>query len=587
MKIIEHHRVPLGPQLTLLYQRQESARAPLSVDCCFRLGYADGAPGQVYTLMKAFQGQYAPAWRPRLLLTPDWSQLSFQASPEYRRDLDAQWLQIFELEAALTDLEPLKNGLLQEQRLLQDATDKALEISFRRMAFAGTVYDRKPLGQPEDLAQIGQEELLDAYLHLFSRTQVYLRLRDHLPLPQVLDRIRPLLGRQRSDLIKPAPLVQELNGPREQLIQLKVEGAWLDLGFVLPGLDQASWVHGPLLKAWLSDVWQAEPPAAGLQLVELDWLPWQRASLLMFRMHTSQVNEIQELKLRLLHWLVQARQGYLTSRRLKTAIQQASQAWSQDSPPLYVQADEMLEGWGHGRQRLQMVSLNAFQQAFSRWINADHWVLQEVYSPLATVRRHPDHRKEMPLLGFAPRPRTATASTARHQDIQRLYLSPERSLWLIPHPGMSQLELGVWFASGSAGDLIPGTTALLFELLSQRFTALWHQLEERGASRTAGSWQTGVTRDSCFFRWSTPWSELPQALKLLQGLLQELPLELNQLQQLKQSWQARLQRSQLDPAWRAAEQFSLSGFANHPYAFPIRGSYASLQQLGLETVRQR
>lgn len=585
MKIIEHHRIPLGPQITLLYQRHDSARAPLSVDCSFRLGYADGAPGQVYALMKAFQGQYAPAWRPRLVLTPDWSQLCFEASPEYRRQLDEQWLQLFELEAALTDLEPLKNGLRQEQQLVQDAADRALALSFQRLAFAGTAYDRRPLGQREDLEKLGQEELLDAYLHLFSRTQVYLRLRDSLPLPQVLDRIRPLLGRQRSDLHKSEPWAQELNGPRENVIHLRAEGAWIDLGFVLPGMDQSSWIHGPLLKAWLKDVWQAEPPSPHLQLLDLDWLAWQKASLLVFRMHTAQVAEMPEHKLKLLQWLAQARQGYLTSRRLKAAVQQATAAWSEENPPLWVRIDEMLDGWGHGRQRLNAIGLTSFQQAFGRWLNADHWVLQEAYSPLVNVRSQPDHRKEMAQLGFAPRPKPVV-QIPRLQEIQRLHLG-SFSLWMMPQPGWSQLELGVWFASGSAGESVSGTTALLMELLGQRFAALWHQLEEKGAIRTAQSWQTGVSRDSCFFRWAVGWSELPQAIQLLHGLLQELPLDSAAFQSLKQTWQARLQRSQLDPAWRAIEQFTVSGFANHPYAWGVNGSYASLQKIGPDVVRQR
>lgn len=586
MKLIEHHRVPLGPQITLLYQRQESSRAPVAIDCCFRLGYADGEPGQVYALMKAFQGQYAPAWRPSLTLTPDWSQLSFQASPEYRRQLDEQWLQLFELEAALIDLEPLKNGLLQEQQLVQNAADRALALSFQRLAFAGTVYDRHPLGQPGDLDRLGQEELLDAYLQLFSRTQVYLRLRDSLPLPQVLDRIRPLIGRQRSDLYKSAPLVQDLSGPREQVIQLKTEGAWIDLGFVLPGMDQSGWIYGPLFKAWLTDVWQAESPSPHLQLLELDWLAWQKASLLVFRLHTAQVAELPEHKLRLLQWLAQARQGYLTSRRLKTAVQLAGQAWNAEEPPRWAQIDELLEGWGHGRQRLGGISLPGLQQAFGRWLNADHWVLQEAYSPLAHVRTQPDHRKEMAQLGFAPRPK-ATVPPSRLQETQRLHLEADFSAWLIPQPGWQQLELGVWFASGSAGENIPGSTALLMELLGQRFYQLWQQQEEKGALRTTSSWQTGVFRDSCFFRWAAPWGEWSQALKLLTGLLQELPLEPANLQKLKQSWQARLQRDLLDPARRAREQFTLSGFANHPYAWPIQGSYESIQKIGPDSLRQR
>lgn len=595
-KIIEHHRVPLGPQFTLIYQRQESQRSPLSVDCSFRMGYADGDPGQIYALMKAFQGQYAPAWRPRLTLTPDWSQLSFQAAPEYRRALDEQWLQLFELESALTELEPLKNGLLQEQRLLQESMARRLDQSFQSFAFAGTAYGRPPLGLPEQLAELGQEDLLDAYLQLFTNAQVYLRIRDHQPLPQVLDRIRPLLSRQSTEIYRPEPLLEHsdtqtlLTGPREQSLRLKVEGSWLDLGFVLPGMDNPNWIYGPLLKAWLEDVWRTEAPSDQLQLVEARWQPWQRASLLSFRMHSHQVTEIQELKLRLVRWLVQARQGYLTSRRLKQAIQQAAQVWSEDRPPLYAQIDEWLEGWGHGRARLLQVSQNAFQQAVNRYLNADAWVLQEVYSPAASVRQYPEHLKEMGLLGVAPRPKTAAgvpAGSTRYSEIQRLHLSPNWSMWVVPQAGAAHLEIGVWFASGSAGDIVPGTSRLLMELLGQRFGQLLELNEDKGALRQQQSWQTGVTRDFCFFRWATGWSELPQALKILHGLLQDLPLDHQTLTQLKSRWQAKLQYCQLDPAWRAAEQFALSGFANHPYAFGSDGTYLSLQQMGLETFRQR
>ncbi len=594
-KIIEHHRVPLGPQFTLIYQRSESQRSPLSVDCSFRMGYADGLPGQVYALMKAFQGQYAPAWRPRLTLTPDWSQLSFQAAPEYRRALDEQWQQLFELESALTELEPLKNGLLQEQRLLQESTARRLEQTFQSFAFAGTAYARPPLGLPEELAALGQEDLLDVYLQLFSSAQVCLRIRDHQPLPQVLDRIRPLLARQVNDVYRPGPLLEAgeqglLTGPREQKLPLKVEGSWLDLGFVLPGMDNPNWIYGPLLRAWLEDVWRSEPPSDQLQLIEVSWQPWQRASLLSFRMHSHQVTEIQELKLRLVRWLVQARQGYLTSRRLKQAIQQASQVWTEDRPPLYAQIDEWLEGWGHGRSRILQVSLNAFQQAVTRYLNADSWVLQEVYSPNVSVRQYPEHLKEMSLLGVAPRPKPHAAwptGNARYTEPQRLELSSELSVWMVPQAGASHLEIGVWFASGSSGDAVPGTSRLLMELLSQRFAQLLELNEDKGALRQQQSWRTGVTRDTCFFRWATQWSELPQALKILHGLLQDLSLDYQTLSQLKSRWQARLQYLQLDPAWRAAEQFALSGFANHPYAIGSDGTYLSLQQMGLETFRQR
>ena len=587
-RVLEHHRIPLGPQITLLYQRHESPKTPLSVDCCFRLGYADGEPGQIYALMKAFQGQYAPAWRPRLSLSPDWSQLSFSASPEYRRTLDEQWLQLFELEAALTDLDPLKQGLFQEQTLLQQATGRALELSFLRFAFAGTAYDRLPLGEQQDLESLGQEELLDAYMQLFMRAPVYLRLRDHLPLPQVLDRIRPLIGRQEHELYRSFPLQQELSGPREQTLRLKVEGAWLHLGFVLPGMDNPGWIYGPLLQAWLRDVWKAEAPSEQLQLIDIKWQPWQQASLLSFHLHSHQAAELQEHKHKLLQWLIQARQGYLTSRRLKTAQQQATQAWSEDNPPLYAQLDELLHGWGHGRQRLAQVSLNGLGQACSRYLNADHWVLQEVCSPSVSLRLHPDHRKDMPLLGFAPRPKAGgSLAGGRLQEITRLALSPDWSLWLVPHPALAQLEIGIWFASGSASDLVPGTTRLLLELLGQRFGELLTQQDERGAVRHSQSWLTGVSPDACFFKWATSSAELPQALRILQSLLQDLPLDQIKLQQLKAKWQARLQYLQLDPAWRAGEQFLLSGFANHPYAFSSEGSYLSLQQIGLDTFRAR
>lgn len=585
-RILEHHRVPLGPQITLLYQRLDSARTPLSVDCCFRLGFADGKPGQIYALMKTFQGQYAPAWRPVLTLTPDWTQLSFRACPEYRRALDEQWLQLFELESTLTELEPLRQGLLQEQFLMQESPLQALKWRFIRFAFESTRYDRQPMGQAEDLASLEQDDLLEAYLNLFARSQVFIRIRDHQPLHQVIERLRPLLARQSSELYRPQALVQELNGPREQALQLRLEGAWLTLGFVLPGMDQANWIYGPLLKAWLQDIWNSERPSEQLQLLEMDWLPWQQASLLILRMHTDLVDQVQELKGALIQWLVQARQGYLTSRRLRSAVQQAAQTWQTEETSLYTQLDELQDGWGHGRQRLHQLSLKAFQQAVSHYLVADHWVLQEACSDLSRIKHYDDHRKDMALLGFAP-PRAKAQPPGRYQETARLYLGPEWTAWVCPQVGLKHLELGVWFASGSAGDTVPGTSWLLMQSLGQRFAELLEQQDERGALRQIQSWHTEVSRDFCFFKWACPLAETTQALKLLQNLLQDLPLDRLSLQALKQKHQARLQSRFLDPASRAAEQFALSGFANHPYAFAIQGSYTSLQQLGLTHLQQR
>lgn len=583
-RVSERHRVPLVPGLTLIYHRSRSARDPIAVECAFRLGYADGEPGHIYALMKALQGQYAPAWRPQLTLTPDWSRLRFSASPEYRRSLDEQWRGLFSLESALTDLEPLREGLLQEQRFYHEASLQRLELAFQQLAFADTAYDRAPLGEEADLRALGQEQIFDTWQADFSHAPLWIFITDHQPLHQVLERIWPLLEQKRQPL-SPLPLPPDGDGPREQRLHLPIEGGWLSLGFALPGMDQASWLYGPVMAAWLQEIWRLETPHTQLQLLDCNWLPWQRASLLRLRFYTPSPAEFQQDKLKLVQWLVQARRSYLTTHRLKNALQTVFQGYTQDPLPAYLQVDEMQEGWGHLRQRLQQSSLPQFQQALEHSLNSDRWTLLEACAPQISVRQQPDHLKDLAQLGFSPRPRPA--SSGRWSQIQRLHLSQGQSLWVVPAERSQQLELGLWFASGSADEATPGTTRLLLDTLTVRFAELLNAQDGKGASRHASGWQTGLSADACFFRWSVPPAELAQALRLLHGLLQSEMPDVAGLSPIRQALQLRLLTGRLDPALRGHAQFLHSTFGQHVYAAEVEGNYLSLQQIGPERLRQR
>jgi len=577
-QILERHRVPLGPQFTLIYHRLRSERSPVEVTCSFRLGYANGTPGQIYALMKAFQAQYPNAWRPRLTLTPDWSQLHFVAATDYRRELDEQWLRLFELESALTPLEPLLHGLLQEQRWHQESAQHLLNQSFQQLAFAGSAYDRQPLGQPEELSHLGQTELLEAYETHLQGAAAWIQISDHQPLHLVLERLRPLL--QKSQVSHPTPPALPLRsqGLRESRLNLSSEGGWLYAGLTLPGLDQPQWIYGPLLQAWLEQVWQEAPATPELHLLAADWQAWQRASLLCLRLHTHQPQELHSHKQALIHWLAGLRQHYLTSRRMKQAVAQCVQR-SQASPqPLYVSADERLSGWGHCRQRWQQVTLAAFQQAVEHYLNADHLLLQVACPEQVNLRHLPDYRKDLHLLGFAPAASAPVAPLRKYQELQRLHLGPEHTAWVVPIHGLSQLELGLWFASGAAQDPVPGLSSALMQLLQQRFSVLLEQQDGKGAWRGTQTWLSGVQPDACFFKWAVSIAELPQALQLLNALLQDLPLEAPTFQAFRQARQTELLSQELEIWFRAQTQFARSGFANHPYGQPLQGDYLSLRQ---------
>lgn len=584
-RMIERHRVPLGPRLTLVYHRTESGRSPLQVDCFFRLGYADLAPGQVYALTKAIQGQYAPAWRPRLLLTPDWSRFSFVASPDYRRELDSQWLRLFELESALTSLEPLKEGLLQEQRWHQESREYLLNHHFHTQVFQGTAYDRLPLGQEQDLSELGQEALLDSYAQGLETAQVCLLIQDHQPLHEVLDRCRSLLRLPQAEPPLPAALDLSTMGFREQRLTQTTEGAWLYLGLVLPGMDQAAWSYGPLFQAWLEEIWAEKPAHPELALLSLEWQGWQRAALLQFKMHTHVLNHLQEQKVALIHWLAELRQTYLTPRRLKRAVHRVLQSAQAEPRPLYLEIDEIQQGWGHVHQRLQHLSISSFQQALERYLNADRLVLMEVCSEHVPKRQRPDPREHLYNLGYAPGQRGSKTMAGKYSEIQRLHLTPGWSMWLIPHESLSRLELGLWFSSGAAQDPLPGTSRFLLAVLRQRFEQVLEAQGQRGA--WSESWQSGVTADSSFFKWAVPWAELPQALKILHELLQDLNVGPERVQNLRQTFQTQLLAAYLNPLQTAQEQFSLSGFPNHPYGQPVAGSYLSLRQIHASVLQAR
>ncbi len=586
MQITERHRIPLNDRITLLYQRQALERAPLECQCWFELGYAEGAVGEVYALMKAFQSQYSPAWRPTLTLTPDWSCFHFKASATYRKSWDQQWLQLFELESALTDLQPLLAGLMQEQRYYQETLSRKLQLSFQQLAFGNTAYARTPLGQPSDLESLDQEDLLDGWQRLQKR-RVYLVISDSQPLPQVLDRLKPLLALSHA---KPeaATALEVPLGLREQKIHLPLEGVWLDLGLVLPGMNQSPWIYGPVMAQWLQSIWRESPPDPDLFLLEARCSPWQAASLLSLRMHTHQSQSLQAMKVKLLHWLAQARQNYLTSHRLQQAAQAVIQESLRPPMPLYTQVDTLLNGWGHYRQRLQSPSLSAFQQLVNTSLTIDHLVLQEAYSPQISPRQQPDHHKHLSVLGHAaPLISKPSQTPIAYRDIQRMHLCHDWSLWLIPHRQIPHLEIGIWFNSGAAGDGLSGCTSLLMQVLEQRFYQLLGQQGGKGSLKYQASWQSGVSADACFFKWSVAWAQLPQALRILHDLLLDLPIESDRFKQDKQRAQHQHLQAMLDLPLRAEQQFLKSGFANHPYGAAIAGEYLTLQQIQPARLQQR
>lgn len=584
-RIIERHRVPLGPQYTLIYQRS-AERMPLEVTCSFRLGYADGQPGEVYALFKAFQNQYSSAWRPRLILTPDWARLHFIASPEYRRELDEHWLQLLDLNAALTPLEPLRQGLLQEQRWHQDALPQLLQQRLQQLAFAGSAYDRPPLGNPDILQHWNQEDLMSTYEQYFTVAPLYLRIQDHQPLHQVLERLRPLLQRKQHSLTLPEALPLQQPQLREEHLALPTEGVWLYAGLALPGRDHPHWILGPVLRAWLAQAWSDRPASLQLRCLESQWLPWQRASLLQLCLHSHQAAELASHKQALIEWLASLRQHYLTPRRLKAALESVLQESASENTPLFVAVDEMLSGWGHGRQRLQQLNLESFQHLLDHYLNAEHLVLLSACSPHVPLRQLPDYRKSLSRLGLAPTVKASGAATAYYQDLQRLHLGPEQSAWLIPQAPVERLHIGLWFASGAAHDRVPGSTWAVLQHLRQRFLQ-HHAVRGKGAWKPELSWHSEVQAEACFFQWQVRPQEWPQALQLLQEILQDLHWPQREFESFRQHAQTALLARALHPEYQAQEQFMASGFPNHPYALPVAGNVISQRQWQPLVLEQR
>lgn len=575
-RIIERHRVPLGPQYTLIYQRS-AERQPLEVSCSFRLGYADGQPGEVYALFKAFQNQYSSAWRPRLTLTPDWARLHFIASPEYRRELDDHWLQLLDLSAALTPLEPLRQGLLQEQRWHHDALPRRLQQLLQQLAFAGSAYDRPPLGEATTLQHWNQEDLMSTYEQLLSAAPLYLCIQDHQPLHQVLERLRPLLQRQQQVSTLPAALPLRQSQLREEHLALPTEGAWLYAGLALPGRDHPHWIVGPLLRAWLAQAWADRPASNHLHCLESQWMPWQRASLLQLCLHSHQASELASHKQALIEWLASLRQHYLTPRRLKAALESVLQESQSEETPLFVAVDEMLSGWGHGRQRLQQLTLEGFQHLLEQYLNAEHLVLLSACAPHVPLRQLPDYRKSLPKLGLAPSEKSAQAGSSYYTDLQRLHLGPEQSAWVIPQTPADGLQIGLWFASGSAHERVAGSTWAVLQRLRQSLLQQY-AVRGKGAWKPELSWHSDVQAECSFFQWQVHPQEWPQALQLLQDLLQDLQWPQREFETFRLHAQTTLLARALHPEYLAQEQFMASGFPNHPYALPALGTPISQRQ---------
>ncbi|MGE3728443.1 MAG: hypothetical protein AB7I41_23030 [Candidatus Sericytochromatia bacterium] len=587
----ERHRIPLNEQLVLLYHRTPSV-AGLEATYAFPVGYAKGSEGLWHAFFRLLQRQLPPGWASHFQSTPDWTFFSLQAMPENRETFYEILQKFNQQEPNLVPWPELQQVLIQEAQFEQAKPEQTFESAFFQLAYPQTPYARSPLASAETFAQLSAAELLQASQTLFGQGTIYLKLNDSLPLPKALQLLEALL--EPVELLQPPQQAFVLNSNEavQETLEFNVPGGWVWQGFRVPGLLSEGWVHGLVLQHWLEQVLLLEGLPTGIDALECRWTPWMQGGLLYLVYHVAQAADLEKAKYHLMEWLLQAREGYLTPRRLRKAIHSCHSEWLQAlqnerelSPVLRI--EECLHGSSRFKHRLQNVSQDSLKSFWRQHLQADNLVTLEILHASARKQRYSSYREHFPALGYRPTViPSPTRQVSRLNTAQKVDLGQGSYAQLLPVNQSQSLCLGAWFDQGSRHERMPGATALLFSLLAQRFDRLLQQQDASGAFLATHTLQWHVDRDFSGFYWHAPANEYRQALLLFRQLLDPMPPERAVFDRCKHQLLAQAMSQQLSLQREAEARFFQSGFGNHVYARPPAGDYFSLQALSPEDIQQ-
>jgi predicted Zn-dependent peptidase len=587
----ERHRIPLNETLLLQYQRQKQAS---SIEACyaFPIGYASGKSGLWHALFRLWQQQLPEGWHSTVESTPDWTFFSFQTLPE-NREAFYQIIQAFRLESLSQESwSSLQPSLLQEARFAQSQPENLFETAFFALAFPQTGYASAKMALPQDFESISFEQLLEAHQSVFAQGTVYLKLSDNLPLPRLLQTLAPLIENQASNGLEPEAFQLNSQAAIQETLEHPVPGGWVWQGFRVPGLLNEQWMHGLVLQYWFEQVMLLEGLPECIDSLQCRWLPWMKGGLLYLVYHVPQASDLEKAKFHLLEWLLQAREGYLTPRRLRKAIHACHSDWlqglnSKSESAMATRIEEFLHGSSRFKNRLQAVSLDSLKAFWRQYLHADNLVTLEIMHGSTRKQRYRSYREHFPVLGYRPTltvpPHRAAAKLTTNHKVE---LGQGSFARLLPLPQANTICLGAWFDQGSRHERMPGSYALLFSLLAQRFDRLLQQQDSSGAYLATHTLHWQVDRDYCGFYWHAPAHEYRQALLLFRQLLELTPPEKEWVERCKHQLLAQCQRQQLSIQAEAKQRFYQSGFGNHAYSLPPTGDYYSLQALSLEDVEQ-
>lgn len=587
----ERHRIPLNEQMVLLYHRTPTA-AGLEATYAFPVGYARGNEGLWHAFFRLLQRQLPAGWTSSFESTPDWTFFSLQAMAENRERFYAILQSFNQQEPNLVPWPDLQQALIQEAQFEQAKPEKKFESAFFKLAYPDTAYARSPLASAETFAQLSAAELLQASQTLFGQGTIYLKLNDSQPLPKALQMLETLL--EPSELLQPTQWAIPLNNTETvmETLEHNVAGGWVWQGFRVPGLLSEGWMHGLVLQHWLEQVLLLEGLPDGIDSLECRWTPWMQGGLLYAVYHVAQAADLEKAKFHFIEWLLQAREGYLTPRRLRKAIHSCHSDWLQSlqnerglSPVLRI--EECLHGSNHYKNRLQNVSQDSLKSFWRQYLQADNLVTLEILHTAARKQRYRSYREHFPALGYRP---TLTPTPSRPakslSTAQKVDLGQDNYALLLPLNQSNTLCLGAWFDQGSRHERMPGATALLFSLLAQRFDRLLQQQDSSGAYLSTHTLHWHVDRDFSGFYWLAPAHEYRQALLLFRQLLDPATPERAVFDRCKHQLLAQAMSQQLDLQQEAEARFFQSGFGNHAYARPPAGDYFSLQALAPEDIQQ-
>lgn len=589
--IRERYRIPIQEQITLLYQRVSSG-SPLEACFAFPCGYAHAEPGLWHALFRLLQRQLPEGWHTELEMTPDWSLFSLRVIPELRELFYQQILALVQPTLQPDSWITLQPALVEEAQFFQAQLENRFETAFFQLAWPDTGYARPRVALPEQMAALGLEQLVQASRQFFSLGKVYLRLEDSLPLSGVLQALEPLLQLPSTEESHLEPWSLDNTEAVQHVLEYPLSGgAWVWQGFRVPGLLSDGWIHGLVTKYWLEQVQLLEKLPESVDRLTCYWLPWMRGSLLYLVYHVPQAGELEKAKYQILEWLIQARDGYLTPRRLRKAIHACHSMWLQSleteaASPLLLRLEELFYGSSRFKQRLQGVSIESLQSFWRQYLQADNLLTLEILHESVRKQRYRSYRELFPALGYRPtQPNRTLRPLQKLLTACKVELEQGSFARLLPLPQSVSLCLGAWFDQGSRQERRPGSTALLLHILAQRFERLLLQQDSSGAHIHSLHWF--VERDFSGFFWSAPVQEYRQALLLFRQMLEPFTPERALFERCRHQLLADFQHEQLSLIERAQQRFYQSGFGNHPYARSPRGDYFSLQALSVEDLQQR